>query len=180
MKHCYECGAKLEMKALEGEGMVPFCPQCNTFRFPIFNVAVSAEILNPQKDKILLIQQYGKKRYLLIAGFVNKGESAEHTLVREIKEEVGLNVLEYKFMKSAYFAKSNTLIFNFACVVDSEDLSGMTKEVDSAAWFPFDEAKVRISEGVMEEGALAEKLLNLFLSEYSPDDRFHPYTGIEF
>ena len=180
MKHCYECGAKLEMRELDGEGMVPFCPQCNTFRFPIFNVAVSAEILNPQKDKILLIQQYGKKRYLLVAGFVNKGESAEHALVREVKEEMGLDVLEYKFMKSAYFPKSNTLIFNFNCVVNSEDLSGMTNEVDYSAWFPFDEARERISEGILEEGALAEKLVNMFLDQYSPEDRFYPYTGIEF
>lgn len=180
MKHCFECGAKLEMKELEGEGGVPFCPDCSTFRFPIFNVAVSAEVLNPQKDKILLIQQYGKKRYILVAGFVNKSESAEHALVREMKEELGLDVKEYKFMKSAYFPKSNTLIFNFACVVNSEDLSGITKEVDMATWFSFEEAKVRISEGILEEGTLAEKLVNLFLDEYSPTDRFYPYIDMDF
>lgn len=180
MKHCFECGTKLEMKELEGEGMVPFCPHCNTFRFPMFNVAVSAEILNPEKNKILLIQQYGKKRYILVAGYVNKGESAEHALVREVKEELGLDVLKYRFMKSAYFPKTNTLIFNFACIVHSEDLSGVTKEVDLATWFSFEEAKERISKGVLEEGTLAEKLVHLFLSQYSPDDQFYPYTGIDF
>ena len=180
MTHCYECGAALEARELEGEGIVPFCPECNTFRFPIFNVAVSAEVLNPTKDKILLIQQHGKKRYILVAGFVNKGESAEHALVREVKEELGLDVQEYRFMKSAYFPKSNTLIFNFNCVVNSEDLSGMTKEVDFAKWFSFDEAKIRISEGVLEEGTLAEKLVNMFLDQYDPSDKFYPYTGIDF
>ena len=55
MKHCFECGTKLEMKELEGEGMVPFCPHCNTFRFPMFNVAVSAEILNPEKNNITIV-----------------------------------------------------------------------------------------------------------------------------
>ncbi|MGI6499066.1 MAG: NAD(+) diphosphatase [Oscillospiraceae bacterium] len=180
MKHCVECGTKLEAKELEGEGWVPFCSTCDAFRFPIFNVAVSAEILNPQKDKILLIQQYGKKRYILVAGFVNKGESAEHALVREVKEEMGLDVGEYRFLKSAYFPKSNTLIFNFVCVATSEDLGGMTKEVDMSEWFSFAEAKKRISEGNLEEGTLAEKLVNLFLDTYSPEDHFCSYTGVEF
>ena len=121
MKYCYECGTKLTEKFLENEGMIPYCETCQEFRFPIFSTAVSMEIFNPEKDKVLLIQQYGKKRNILVAGYVNKGESAEHAMVREVMEEVGLHVVEYKFNRSEYFEKSNTLMINFACVVDSED-----------------------------------------------------------
>ena len=141
MKYCYECGTKLTEKFLENEGMIPYCETCQEFRFPIFSTAVSMEIFNPEKDKVLLIQQYGKKRNILVAGYVNKGESAEHAMVREVMEEVGLHVVEYKFNRSEYFEKSNTLMINFACVVDSEDLSRRTKEVDKAEWFPLEEAK---------------------------------------
>ncbi len=28
-KHCFECGAKLIEKELEGEDIVPFCEKCN-------------------------------------------------------------------------------------------------------------------------------------------------------
>ena len=88
MKYCYECGTKLTEKFLENEGMIPYCETCQEFRFPIFSTAVSMEIFNPEKDKVLLIQQYGKKRNILVAGYVNKGESAEHAMVREVMEEV--------------------------------------------------------------------------------------------
>ena len=108
--------------------MVPFCPSCNTYRFPIFNTAISTEVL--YKDKILLIQQYGRKNYILVAGYINKGESAEEALKREVKEEIGLNVTGCSFVKSEYFPPSNTLMINFSCTVDSDDLSNMTKEVD--------------------------------------------------
>ena len=48
-------------------------------------------------SKILLIQQYGKARNILVAGYVNKGESAEEAVVREVKEETGLTVVDYRF-----------------------------------------------------------------------------------
>ena len=39
-KHCRACGAALIEKELKGEGVVPFCPVCGEFRFPMYNVAV--------------------------------------------------------------------------------------------------------------------------------------------
>lgn len=154
MKYCCECGTELTEKFLEGEGMIPYCESCRSYRFPMFNTAVSMEVYNPAKDKILLIQQYGRKNYILVAGYVNKGESAEHAMVREVMEEVGLHVVEYKFNKSEYFEKSNTLMVNFACVVDSEDLKAATDEVDKAKWFSVEEARKNIYHK-----SLAEKFL---------------------
>ena len=108
MKHCYECGTKLTERFLEGEGMVPYCETCRSFRFPVFNTAVIMIIFNPAKDKILLIQQYGRPVNILVAGYVNKGESAEDAVIREVMEEVGLQVVDYTFNKSEYFEKSNS------------------------------------------------------------------------
>ena len=68
MKYCYECGTKLMDKYLEGEGMIPYCEKCGQYRFPIFNMAVSMEVLNPSQDKVILIQQYGRTRNILVAG----------------------------------------------------------------------------------------------------------------
>ena len=120
MKCCYECGTPLVEKYLEKEGMVPYCPKCQQFRFPIFNTAVSMEVLSPDKTRILLIQQYGKKRNILVAGYVNRGESAEQAVAREVKEEIGLTVHDITFNESQFFEPSNTLMLNFSCVADSE------------------------------------------------------------
>ena len=56
-KHCRECGAALIKKELMGEGIVPFCPKCGEFRFPMYNVAVSMIVVNRQTNQILLIKQ---------------------------------------------------------------------------------------------------------------------------
>lgn len=160
MKYCIECGNKLQLKYLENEGMIPYCTKCEEYRFPIFNTACSMVVLNKEKNKILLIQQYGKPSYILVAGYINKGESAEHTVAREVKEEVGLDIIEIGFNKSKYFAKSNTLMLNFYCVAENKDLSHMTKEVDRADWFSFEEARKNI-----RHGSLAEEFLLTFLQK---------------
>ena len=160
MKFCYECGTQLQEKFLDGEGMIPFCPNCQQFRFPIYNTAVSMEVLNPAKTHVLLIQQYGKTRNILVAGYVNRGEQAEQAVVREVQEEIGLQVHDVTFQKSSFFEPSNTLMLNFSCVAESEDLSGMTKEVDYAQWVPLKDAPQ-----VIAQNSLAQKFLLAFLQK---------------
>ena len=48
VKYCHECGSKLTEKELENEGIIPFCPKCNQYRFPMYNVAVSMIVINDE------------------------------------------------------------------------------------------------------------------------------------
>lgn len=144
------CGTKLILRHLDNEGMIPYCPACQDFRFPVFSTAISAIVLNKTKDKILLIKQYGRDAYILVAGYVNKGEDAEDTVVREIKEEAGLSVIETHFNHSHYFSPSNTLMLNWTAVVASETLHP-NKEIDSYAWFTFEEARNNIRKNSLAE-----------------------------
>ena len=85
MRYCMHCGTKLIMKYHEGENKeIAYCEGCKDFRFPIFNTAVSMIVKNEAEDRILLIKQYGRDRYILVAGYINKGEEAEHAVVREV------------------------------------------------------------------------------------------------
>lgn len=168
MSYCPECGTKLIKKHLENEGEIPYCESCQAFRFPTFNTAISTIVYAPGGEKLLLIKQYGKDRNILVAGYVNKGESAEHALKREVREEVGLNVISCCFNYSEYFEKSNTLMLNFACLADSDDLSGMTSEVDAACWYTPEEAREAIYHG-----SLAERFLVRWLDKRSFYTRDH-------
>ena len=78
-----------------------------------------------------MIQQYGHVDNILIAGYINKGENAKEALIREIQEEVGLNVGFYQYNDNEYFKKTNTLIHNYVVIVESEDFV-LSEEVDQA------------------------------------------------
>ena len=72
-----ECGARLTEKYHEQEKkMIPWCPVCGDWRFPVFSTAVSMLVMNADKSKILLIKQYGRDSFILVAGYVNHGEDA--------------------------------------------------------------------------------------------------------
>lgn len=150
MKYCQKCGTKLIVKELEHEGLIPFCPSCNAYRFETFNSAVSMVVTNKTFDQVLLIEQYGKKRYILVAGYINKGESAEAACRRELMEEVGLQASKLLFQKTEYYEKTNTLMINFIVVV--ENMNVVTNyEIDHYQWFSIEDAKKNISRGSLAE-----------------------------
>ncbi len=158
MNYCMQCGSRLESRFLEGEGEVPYCPECGDFRFPVFNTAVSMIVRNLE-GQILLIKQYDRDAYILVAGYVNKGEDAEHAVCREVEEEMGLHVTSLHFNHSHYFAPSNTLMLNWTVTVKNET-PHPNREIDSYAWFAPDEASANI-----RHGSLAEEFLLGYLRQ---------------
>ena len=159
-KYCQECGTALTEKYLENEGMIPFCPKCNQYRFPMYNVAVSMIVVNKSTDNILLIKQYGRPFFILVAGYVNRTESLEHAAIREIKEETGMTVASIKFNRTRFFEPSNTLMCNFTAFVEDDSELSVNNEVDSYCWFSKDDAR----ENIKPE-SLAAYFLNSYLDE---------------
>ena len=143
MNYCMECGTKLKRKPLKGEGEIPYCEHCRSFLFPVFSTACSMIVMNPEKTKILLIQQYGREEYILVAGYVNKGEDAETAALREIREELGVEAADIRFNRTHYFGPSNTLMINFRILLDSEEIHP-NEEIDFWQWFSLEEARERV------------------------------------
>lgn len=150
-KYCPKCGKKLTNKIIENKD-VPYCKDCDELYFPSYNVAVIL-IVN-YLDKVLLIKQYGKDDYILVAGYVEKGESVEEAAIRELKEETNLAGIFIKVLKTKYFSKTNTLMIN--CLVEVNSLSyHLNEEVDEACWFNKEEAIKKI-----KANSLASEFLN--------------------
>lgn len=158
-KHCQECGTKLIAKELENEGKIPFCETCDQFRFPSFNTAVSLIVVNQSNNKILLIQQYGRPRKILVAGYVGKGENLEETALRELKEETGLTGLSISFNSSQFFEPSNTLMCNFTVFVKDDSDFKANHEIDAYDWYSPEEARQNIFPN-----SLAAAFLNHYLN----------------
>lgn len=157
MTYCMTCGTKLEAKFLENEGEIPYCSSCQAFRFPMFNAAVSMIILNPSKDKVLLIQQYQRKDNILVAGYINRGENAESAVIREVFEETGLIVSQVQANQTQFFEPSNTLMMNYVCVATTETIR-LTDEVDLANWF-----ELEVARDMIKPDSLAQSFLEAYL-----------------
>lgn len=162
MAYCEQCGAELVKRELAHEGMVAYCAQCDAYRFPYSNTAVSMIVLDPTQTKILLIRQYGKADWILVAGYVKADEALEDALHREFHEEIGTCLDQVRYQTSAYYEASNTLMCNFAVVAQEVDLSKCCEwEIDEARWFSFAQAKKAI-----KPNSLAQRFLFRFLASW--------------
>lgn len=159
--HCPVCGEKLALFLHNQEGLVPFCKHCEEFRFPQFATAVSMVVVNRAHDKILLARHKGQQDYILFAGYVKKGETAEKTVTREFREETKLNVVKYKYMSSRYHEPHNVLMLNFLVVAENGELSLDLSELDDAVWFDFDGALQAIRKGSDAEAFLKNAIAEL-------------------
>ena len=136
---CQDCGEKLTLKFLDNEGLVPYCNKCGGFKFPPFKTAVSMVAVNKTQDRVL-IAKHTNGNFLMFAGYVKKGESAEKTIVREMKEETGLNAVKYKYMCSRYHEPRDVLMLGYSVVVSDGEIKLNEGEITEARWCTFDEA----------------------------------------
>ena len=125
---------------------------------------------NTNGDKIILSKYEGRrfKRYALIAGFAEIGETIEETVHREVMEEVGLKVKNLRYYKSQPWSFSGTLLFGFFCDVDGDDtLTVDHEELSMAQWVERDK--------IPDQGnniSLTKEMMMLFRDGKEPDKQY--------
>ncbi len=148
--YCRECGQKLTLRFCENEGLIPYCDKCEDYMFPQFSIAVSMVVTNRAQDKILLAKHAEDDDFILFAGYIKKGESAEKTVPREIKEELGLDVVKAKYTSSRYHAKKELLMLNFIVIVEEKEIR-LNEEIAEARWCTPEESLALIRKGTTAE-----------------------------
>jgi NAD+ diphosphatase len=77
-----------------------------------------------------------ENRYSCLAGFVEPGESAEATVAREVREEVGLVVRDISYVASQPWPFPGSLMLGFMALADpSDELRLDPAEISDARWF---------------------------------------------
>ena len=99
--------------------------------------------------------------FILFAGYIKKGENAEKTIPREIKEELNLDVVKAKYMSSRYHAKKEVLMLNFIVIVEDKTIRLKEDEVSEARWCTHDEALELIRKGTTAEFFLTNAVREL-------------------
>jgi NAD+ diphosphatase len=108
--------------------------------FPKVAPAVIVGVING--DKILLTKYANReyKRYALIAGFNEIGETIEGTVRREVMEEAGLKIKNIRYYKSQPWGFDSNLLMGFFCEVDGSDNIRLDEnELSEAEWVARDD-----------------------------------------
>ena len=154
-RFCGRCGKRL--KPDDKERMMR-CACCGNTVYPRIAPAVIVGVING--DKILLTKYNGRayKKYALIAGFTEIGETAEETVSREVMEEAGLKVKDITYYKSQPWGTDCNLLLGFFCHVDGNDEITMdSEELSVAEWVSRDEMDVK-DDGI----SLTREMMRIF------------------
>lgn len=131
-RFCGRCGSSTKHSTIE---RAIVCPECNNIEYPKISPAVIVAIYD--KDR-LLMTKYSKrsyKKYALIAGYAEVGETLEEAAKREVMEEVGLKIKNLKYFNSQPWAASESLLVGFFAELEGDDTIKLDEdELKEATW----------------------------------------------
>lgn len=160
-QHCGKCGAA----TTSGEGgHVRVCSACEKRHFPRSDPAIMAVIL--RGDQVLLARQpkWPAGMYSVLAGFVEPGESVEEAVVREVREEVGLEVDGIRYLRSQPWPFPASLMIGYVMRSESGEIDLRDDELEEARWVTREQINAEGS-GVFVPPtfSLAGQLIELFV-----------------
>jgi len=142
--YCPVCGLKLIDRKAGDEGSVPYCTACNRFWFDSFNSCAIVMVTNQHREVALLRQKYMSGQYMnFVSGYILCGETAEETAIREVKEELGLDLERVEPVGTVWFGKKEMLMHGYIGYTQKADFV-LSPEVDEAEWVPVEQVPDRI------------------------------------
>jgi NAD+ diphosphatase len=147
-QYCGDCGSPTQ--SLEG-GSLRVCinDQCEQQHFPRTDPAIIVLITCGERCLLGRKSWWPEAMYSNVSGFVEPGESLEDALVREVHEEVGVEVVEMTYHSSQPWPFPSSLMLGFTAVAASETIRIDEDELEDAAWFSREEMRSRLQQGTL-------------------------------
>ena len=115
-----------------------------TQKFP--HPTVGALIFNPEGKMLLVRTHKFHDKYVVPGGHIEVGEKMTDALIREAKEETGLDIYDLEFIffqefiqDKSFWKNMHFIFFDFACKTDSSNVT-LNDEAQSYIWVTLDEA----------------------------------------
>lgn len=145
-KFCGRCGSLMDLKTA---GYNASCGACGLIVYPQTHPAVIMCVSDG--ERLLLGRQavWPEKRWSLLAGFVEPGESPEQTVVREVFEEAGVRVESVGYVKSQPWPMPMALMLGYDAYAPHQPVT-LSDELQAARWFTAEELNDLIKDGSLQ------------------------------
>ena len=155
-QYCGHCGTPTIQQASE---RVKRCPQCSLVFYPRLSPAVIMLISRGPALLLARAHRFPQGRYSILAGFVEPGESLEDTVIREVREEVGIEIKDIRYFGSQPWPFPNSLMIGFTATYVSGEIVLEPAEIADAAWFT-----KRNLPDIPSKASIARRMIDWFVS----------------
>jgi NAD+ diphosphatase len=136
-RHCGACAGELDFVRA---GWLGRCRQCGSEHYPRTDQAIIVAVTDGARLLLGRQSTWPARRWSVLAGFVEPGESLEQTVAREVLEETGVRVRSCQYLASQPWPFPGALMLGFLAQADA-DTPVAGDELEDARWF--DAASVR-------------------------------------
>lgn len=157
-RHCGRCGAATAPDP-RGERALT-CTACGFSAYPRINPCVIGIVV--RGDEILLARahRFVNGMFSALAGFMEVGESAEHTLAREVREEVGVEIANIRYFASQPWPFPSNLMLGFIADYAGGELVLQDDEIAEAGFFHYTDLPP-----LPPHGSIARAMIDHFIAE---------------
>ena len=131
-RFCGRCGTPTERHATDRARV---CPRCGLQHFPRLSPAVITLIEDGGRMLLARSPHFVPGVYSTLAGFVEPGESLEEAVVREVREEVGVELADVRYFSSQPWPFPNSLMVGFTARYAGGEIRPQEGEIEDARWF---------------------------------------------
>ena len=140
MKYCPQCGHRLFFTRIEDREYLACDSEACNYVFWDNPLPVVAALVEYNSNVLLAHNKaWPSKMYGLITGFLEKKESPEEAVLREVKEELGLDAEIVELIGLYPFFENNELIIAYHVQAQGEIIMG--KELDEVKVVPPEKLK---------------------------------------
>lgn len=153
-KYCGVCGGLMRMHT----DISKRCEQCGKEVWP--QLATAIICLIERGDEVLLLRanNFRKKFFGLVAGFVETGETLEEAVAREAMEETGIRVKNIRYYASQPWPYPCGLMVGFYADYDGGEIKLQESEISDGGWFHYQSLPQ-----IPEKMSIARKLIDHWL-----------------
>lgn len=150
------CGACGTPTSKHPQQRAVVCDSCKRHYFPRINPC--AIMLVVDGDRILLARsaRFKSNFFSCLAGFMEVGETAEETVAREVKEEVGLEIENIRYLKSQSWPFPSQLMLGFIADYKSGEIVPEPGEIEEANWYHVNDLPNVPAPGISVAGELIQ------------------------
>jgi NAD+ diphosphatase len=134
-RYCGRCGTPTRDKPGE---RAKECPACGYVAYPRVSPAMMALVTRGRELLLARAHRFPSGMFSALAGFVEPGETIEDCIVREVREEVGLEVGEVSYFGSQSWSFPHSLMIAFTAEYAGGEIRCEDAEIAEARWFPAD------------------------------------------